>query len=60
MRIDPFPNDVKKLKNTEYYRVDIGEYRLVYYVENDIIYFAVFGKRNDGGVYKKFKRMLDK
>ena len=41
MRQTPFPNDSKKLVNTDFYRVDIGEYRLVYYVDNNVVYLMV-------------------
>ena len=59
LRESPFPEDSKKLKGTsDYYRVDIGEYRVIYRIdsEGDILIIAFIGKRNDNEVYKKFKR----
>lgn len=59
LRESPFPQDSKKLKGvSDYYRVDIGEYRVVYRVdlEGNILIIAFIGKRNDNEVYKKFKR----
>ncbi|MDQ8039590.1 MAG: type II toxin-antitoxin system RelE/ParE family toxin [Rickettsiella sp.] len=59
LRESPFPQDSKKLKGvSDYYRVDIGEYRVVYRIdsEKNILIIAFIGKRNDNEVYKKFKR----
>ncbi len=53
---NPYPNDVRKLKGYEYYRVDIGEYRIIYKVEKEILKVAYIGKRNDDEIYKKITR----
>ena len=37
-------------------RADVGEYRIIYTVENDTLNVFVIGKRNDAEVYKKLKR----
>lgn len=52
LRENPNPSDAKKLINTPYTRVDVGEYRIVYFVEEDVLYIVLVGKRNDGEVYK--------
>ena len=47
---DPYPNDSKQLSGAKYRqfrRVDIGEYRIVYKIENDCLKVAEVGKRND-------------
>jgi mRNA interferase RelE/StbE len=57
----PFPNDSKKLqgKGKDFYRIDSGEYRIIYHIQADTILFVVLiGKRNDSDVYKKFDRMM--
>lgn len=55
LREDPEPQDSQQLAGSpEYRRVDIGEYRIVYRVETDVIKIAVIGKRNDGEVYRRF------
>jgi mRNA interferase RelE/StbE len=52
------PNDSKLLKGFKiYYRVDIGEYRVIYKIEEDTIYIVLVGQRNDDQVYKEFKRL---
>lgn len=50
---NPFPQDSKKLKGYEgSYRVDQGEYRILYTVEDDKIRVFKIGKRNDDEVYQ--------
>lgn len=59
---NPMPHDAKKLKGYEhYYRVDVGEYRLVYAYPKpkQLVIILVAGKRNDGDVYRLAKRVLD-
>ena len=59
LRVNSLPQDSKKLKGTsDYYRVDIDEYRVIYRInsEENTIIIAFTGKRNDNEVYKKFKR----
>ena len=52
------PHDSKKLKGTksEYYRVDVGEFRIIYQIEKESILILLVGKRNDNEVYDQFKR----
>jgi mRNA interferase RelE/StbE len=50
---NPFPQDSKKLKGfQDSYRVDQGEYRILYTVDNDKIRVFKIGKRNDDEVYQ--------
>ena len=57
LRETPEPHDSQSLSGApEYRRVDIGEYRIIYRVEDDTVYIAVIGKRNDDDVYRQFKR----
>ncbi len=50
------PQDSKKLQGYEYYRVDCGEYRIIYNWDDTIVSVYVIGKRNDGDVYRKLQR----
>lgn len=62
LNLDPFPNDSKKLRGYDkYYRVDCGEYRIVYTFDAkaDLIKIILVGKRNDDDIYKKLQRLLD-
>lgn len=59
LREQPEPTDSKQLTGySEYRRVDIGEYRIVYRIDDETIKICVVGKRNDSEVYKRFKRSL--
>ncbi len=54
---NPLPNDSIKMKGYPFRRVDIGEYRIVYRVDNDCVKLAIIGKRNDSEIYQKLKRI---
>ena len=54
---NPKPYDSKELKGQPYRRTDIGEYRIIYRVEEDVLKIALVGKRNDSAVYKKLARL---
>lgn len=59
LREQPEPHDSKQLVGyPEYLRADIGEYRIVYRIDDDTVSICVIGKRNDSEVYKRFKRGL--
>ncbi len=61
LNIDPLPADSKHLKGYPgYYRVDSGEYRIVYRFKpkEDLVEVILVGKRNDDDVYKKLDRLL--
>lgn len=53
---NPQPNDSKQLIGYSFYRVDVGEYRIIYRVEQAILFIFLIGKRNDNDVYKRIKR----
>ena len=49
--------DVKKLQgHSEFYRKDLGEYRIIFRYDDEILYLTLIGKRNDGEVYRKLER----
>ena len=50
------PHDSKKLQGYTYYRLDCGEYRIIYSWDKIEITVYIIGKRNDGDVYRKLKR----
>ena len=58
MCADPTAADSKLLKGTnqEFYRTDVGEYRVVFRLENDELLIPLIGKRNDEEVYKEMRR----
>ncbi|NWF60663.1 MAG: type II toxin-antitoxin system RelE/ParE family toxin [Fischerella sp.] len=61
LNVDPLPSDSKQLSGyPSYYRVDSGEYRIVYRFipEDDLVEVILVGKRNDDDIYKKLTRLL--
>jgi mRNA interferase RelE/StbE len=54
---EPRPADSISMKGSPFFRVDSGEYRIVYRFDEEVLYVSVIGKRNDGDVYKKAKRI---
>ncbi len=54
---NPDSQDSSKLRGYEnFYRVDAGEYRIIYYFTSTIIFITLVGKRNDSDVYRKLSR----
>jgi mRNA interferase RelE/StbE len=61
LNVDPLPTDSKQLSGySGYYRVDSGEYRIVYRFNpnQDLVEVILVGKRNDDDVYKRLERLL--
>jgi mRNA interferase RelE/StbE len=59
LRVTPEPEDSKELISNvrpKRRRKDIGEYRIIYWHDETVLFIDVVGKRNDGEVYKKAKR----
>jgi mRNA interferase RelE/StbE len=55
---DPYPADCKHLSgHPGFRRIDIGEFRVCYEVNNGTIRIAVVGPRNDDAVYKELQRI---
>lgn len=52
---DSYPNDSEQLHGPKKYRrVDIGEYRIIYDVNDNVVSILAIGPRNDGKVYRGF------
>jgi len=52
------PADYKKLIGYQkYYRIDSGEYRIVYWWDEFLVHVIIVGKRNDSEVYRKLKHL---
>lgn len=61
LNVEPRLIDSKELTGYPgYYRVDSGEYRIVYRFkpDEDLVEIVLVGKRNDDEVYKQLKRLL--
>lgn len=57
LRSNPNQSDVANLKgHAPYKRCSCCEYRIIFYIKEDVIYLDFIGKRNDDEIYKKLKR----
>jgi mRNA interferase RelE/StbE len=56
---NPEPHDSQILKGASRgeRRIDVGEYRVIYAVKDNLVEVLVIGQRNDGDVYKIWERM---
>ena len=52
---NPEPQDSSALIGYPYRRVDIGEYRIIYNVEGDVLHVFLIGKRNDDEIYRPLR-----
>ena len=53
---NPEPPDSFPLTGYPYRRSDVGEYRIIYRVEEDCLKVALVGKRNDDEIYRLLRR----
>lgn len=53
---NPAPQDSSALIGYPYRRVDIGEYRIIYDVDGDVLRVFLIGKRNDDEIYRRLRR----
>jgi mRNA interferase RelE/StbE len=61
LNVDPLPADSEQLSGYQgFYRVDSGEYRIVYrfFSEQDLVEVILLGRRNDDDAYKRLKHLL--
>lgn len=55
---NPQSHDTKKLQGyDDLYRIDVGEYRIIYHFDAETVYIPLIGKRNDHEVYDQLKRL---
>lgn len=45
-------------KNSKFYRVKIGEYRIIYNFDEQNLFIIIIDKRNDSEAYRKFFRKI--
>jgi len=53
---DPRPADSIDMNKGNFFRADIGEFRIIYRFDKAILNVTIIGKRNDGSAYKKLDR----
>ena len=54
---DPEPHDSVSLSGFPFRRVDIGEYRIIYHVDGEVLRVPLIGRRNDDDVYRRLRRL---
>lgn len=52
---EPRPADAERLKGYEYWRVTVGEYRVIFDVHEGVLRVIAMGKRNDDEVYRRLR-----
>ncbi|OYZ38158.1 MAG: addiction module toxin RelE [Alphaproteobacteria bacterium 16-39-46] len=57
LRLNPLPQDSKLLKGTSFFRCDMGEYRIVYQHNTEILIIILIDKRNDDRIYRRLSRL---
>lgn len=54
--IDAAPHYSRRLQNSQYSRIAVGEYRVIYRADDEFVSVVAVGKRNDGAVYQWLER----
>jgi len=44
---DPFSKDIKRLKSSEYFRLRVGDYRIIFSIEGNLITILKVGHRKN-------------
>jgi len=56
LKINPYPNNsnlnIKKLKNSQEYRLRIGKYRFIYQIKDDVLVIVMEKADSRGDIYK--------
>ena len=53
---DPRPHYSQPLVASQYLRITVGEFRVIYHFDEQSVHVAAFGKRNDDEVYRTAER----
>lgn len=55
---DPRPADMRHMQgHPGYFRITVGEFRVIYRTNDEIVHVVVVGSRNDDDVYRQFDRL---
>ena len=55
---EPHPHYSQALSGSDYSRITVGEYRVIYRATDETVFVVAFGKRNDGEIYKTLDRRM--
>lgn len=53
---DPRPADSIAMGNGKHFRKDVGEFRVIYRFDAELLHVTVIGNRNDSAAYQEFNR----
>jgi mRNA interferase RelE/StbE len=53
---NPRPHDSIDMGDKKHFRQDVGEFRIIYFFDDQVVSISVIDRRNDDRVYKKFQR----
>lgn len=55
---NPRPPDMKHMHGYPgYFRITVGEYRVIYKTSDEVVHVVAVGQRNDDAVYRSFDRL---
>ncbi len=58
LAVNPMPHDASQLRGYDrLYRIDVGEYRVIYQFNQETVSILLVGKRNDDEIYDELKRV---
>ena len=58
LQSDPAAYQTEELKGyAPYRRLKAGEYRVIFFIETEVINITLIGKRNDDDIYKQVKKL---
>ncbi len=55
---EPFPHYSAPLAGSTFWRIEVGEFRVIYKADGDTVSVLGVGKRNDSEVYKLLERKM--
>jgi mRNA interferase RelE/StbE len=55
---EPFPHYSRPLGGSSFFRIEVGEFRVIYKADDDTVSVLAVGKRNDSEVYKLLERKM--
>lgn len=55
---EPFPHYSRPLSGWPFFRIEVGEYRVIYEADGETVSVLAVGKRNDGEIYRRLNRKM--
>ena len=55
---EPFPHYSRPLSGWPYFRIEVGEFRVIYEADTHTVSVLAVSKRNDGDIYRRLNRKM--